>query len=167
VAVVNDTFYVIGGKEGVNAIGESAPGNLANEQYTPFGYGTPDPSYVPPDITPPEIVVLSPENRTYYTVDVALNFTVNESVSSMRYTLDDENLVEISGNTTLIGLPYGSHNLKVYATDAADNTGVSETINFTIAEETESFPVVPLAASVATVAVVSVALLVYFKKRKK
>jgi hypothetical protein len=164
IAVVNDTFYVIGGHT------YSFPGNYApvalNEQYVPMGYGTPDPSYVPPDVTPPEIAVLSPENRTYYTVDVALNFTVNEPVSSMHYTLDDENF-EISGNTTLIGLPYGSHNLTVYATDAADNTGASETINFTIAEEPEPFPTTLVAtASAATATMIGIILLVYFKKRK-
>jgi hypothetical protein len=165
VAVLNDTFYAIGGHT-YSFPGDYAPVAL-NEQYVPIDHGTPDPSYVPPDVTPPEIAVLSPENRTYHTVDVALNFTVNEPVSSMRYTLDGENLVEISGNTTLIGLPYGSHNLTVYATDAADNTGSSETVYFTIAEEPEPFPVTPVAtASVATIAVVSVGLLVYFKKRK-
>ena len=165
IAVVNDTFYVVGGHT------YSFPGSYApvalNEQYVPISYGTPDPSYVPPDITPPEIAVLSPENRSYYMVDVALNFTVSEPVSSMRYTLDGENLGEISGNTTLTGLPYGSHNLTVCATDAADNTGFSETIHFTIAEETKPFPTTLVAAaSVATAVVVGVGLLVYFKKRK-
>jgi N-acetylneuraminic acid mutarotase len=166
VAVLNDTFYAIGGHT-YSFPGDYAPVAL-NEQYVPISYGTPDPSYVPPDVTPPEIAVLSPENVTYYTVDVALNFTVNESVSSMSYALDGENFVEISGNTTLIGLPYGSHNLTVYATDVAGNIGTSETINFTIAEEPKPFPVAPIAvASVATVAVVGVGLLVYFKKRKR
>jgi N-acetylneuraminic acid mutarotase len=165
IAVVNDTFYVIGGH--TYASYGYAPVAL-NEQYVPIGYGTPDPSYVPPDITPPEIAVLSPENRTYHTVDVTLNFTVNEPVSSMRYTLDGENLVEISGNITLTGLSYGLHNLTVYATDVADNTGSSETINFTIAKEPEPFPTAPVAAaSVAIVAVVGVGLLVFFKKRKR
>jgi hypothetical protein len=171
VAVINDILYAIGGRtynypypdDNYFTVTEQA----VNEQYTPIGYGTPDPSYVPPDITPPEIAVLSPENKTYYATDITLNFTVNEPVSSMRYTLDGETLVEISGNITLTGLPYGSHNLTVYATDAADNTGVSETITFTVAEEPEPFPVAPVAAaSIASVAFVATAILVYFKKRK-
>jgi len=41
-AVVDDVIYVIGGGYGW---GYSAN---VNEQYIPFGYGTPDPSYVPP-----------------------------------------------------------------------------------------------------------------------
>jgi len=170
VAVVNDILYAIGGRsynypfpdDNYFTVTEQA----VNEQYTPFGYGTPDPSYVPPDSTAPEITVLSPENKTYYTANVTLNFTVNEPVSLMRYTLDGETAVEISGNTTLTGLSYGAHNLTVSAFDAAGNMGASETVFFAIAEP-EPFPVGPLAAaSVASIAVVGVALLVYFKKRK-
>jgi hypothetical protein len=119
---------------------------------------------VPPDVISPEIAVASPENKTYYTADVALNFTVNEPVSSMRYRLDGENF-EVSGNTTLAGLAYGGHNVTVYAVDTAGNTGASETVVFTVAEE--PFPAAPVAAaSVATIAIVGVGLLVYFKKRK-
>jgi hypothetical protein len=158
-AVVNDVVYAIGGGHGWGFI------DNANEQYIPFGYGTPDPSYVPPDTTPPEIAVTSPENKTYYAADVALNFTVNEPVSSMRYVLDGESF-EVSENITLSGLAYGRHNVTVYAVDVASNNGASETIIFTVAEE--PFPVVPIAtASVTVVAVVGVGLLVYFKKRKR
>ena len=168
VAVVNDILYVIGGfteiyTEPLNWYSSLRTVYAANEQYTPFGYGTPDPSY---DGTAPEITVASPENKTYYTTDVALNFTVNEPVSSMHYKLDGETF-EISGNTTLTGLSYGMHNLTVHATDAADNTGSSEVITFTVAEEPEPFPAAPVAAaSVATIAVVGVGLLVYFRRRK-
>jgi N-acetylneuraminic acid mutarotase len=176
VAVVNDKLYAIGGftMKGVG-IDEylrtydwyEQTWYATNEEYTPFGYGTPDPSYVPPDTAPPEIAVASPQNRTYYATDVALNFTVNEPASSMRYVFDGENL-GVSGNMTLAGLAYGVHNVTVYAVDMAGNIGTSETISFTIAEEPELFPVVPVAAaSVASVALIGVGLLVYFKKRKR
>jgi N-acetylneuraminic acid mutarotase len=166
IAVVNDTLYVIGGHT-YNSFGGSYAPVAWNEQYVPLRYGTPDPSYVPPDLTPPEIAVLSPENITYYTVDVALNFTVNETASSIRVMLDGE-VFEVSENTTLTGLVYGSHNLTVYATDAADNTGSSETVNFTIAKEPEPFPITLVAAtSVASIAAVIVGLLVYFKRYKR
>jgi hypothetical protein len=165
VAVVNDVFYVVGGRSGQVSPFTWVDPSAVNEQYTPFGYGSPDPSY---DGTAPEIAVLSPENMTYYTTDVALNFTVNEPSSWMRYSLDGNTTVEISGNTTLTELSYGSHNVTVYTTDAAGNAGTSETIIFTVAEETEPFPTAPVAgASVATVAVVGVGLLLYFKKRKR
>jgi hypothetical protein len=83
----------------------------------------------------------------------------------MYYNLDNENITEISGNTIITKLTLGQHNLTLYATDDAGNTGVSQTIHFKVAEE--SFPTLPVAvASVASVAIVGAGLLVYFKKRK-
>jgi hypothetical protein len=165
VAVVNELFYVIGGfTETFDMFWNSYITLYAtNEQYTPFGYGTPDPSY---DGTAPEIAVVSPENKTYYTANVTLDFTVNEPVFSVHYKLDGETAVEISGNTTITGLAIGAHNLTVSAFDAAGNMGASETVFFTIAEP-EPFPTVLVAtASGASVAIIAVGLLVYFKKRK-
>jgi N-acetylneuraminic acid mutarotase len=170
-AVVNEKIYAIGGNTVTTSPGAypaypdvSFTQYATNEQYTPFGYGTPDPSY---DGTAPEITVTSPQNRTYHAADVALNFTVNEP-ASLRYTLDGENAVEISGNTTLSGLAYGTHNLTVYATDAAGNTGASETITFTVAEEPEPFPTALVAtASGAAGAVIVIGLLAYFRKRQR
>ena len=167
VAVVNDILYAIGGRsynypfpdDNYFTVTEQA----VNEQYTPIGYGTPDPSY---DGAAPEISVASPENRTYYTVDVALNFTVNEPVSSMRYELDGETVGEVSGNTTLTGLSYGLHNVTVYAIDAAGNTGTSETISFTVAKEPEPSPATLVAVtSAVTVTAVGISLMVYLRKR--
>jgi N-acetylneuraminic acid mutarotase len=166
VAVVNDAIYVIGGGTATNwFVGTFGP-SAVNEKYAPVGYGTPDPSYVPPDITAPEIAIVSPENKTYFTTDVALDFTVNEPVSSMRYTLDGETF-EVSGNTSLSGLAYGGHNVTVYAVDVAGNMGTSETITFSTAEEPEPFPTeLAITASGASVAVAGLGLLVYFKKHK-
>lgn len=155
VAVVNDQIYAIGGAQGMYSP------LSANEQYTPFGYGTPDPSY---DGTPPEITLISPENKTYHKTSIPLEFSVNEPVSWMRYNLDNENFTEISGNTTLTGLSFGSHNLTVYATDDAGNMGVCQTIHFKVEEP---FPTTLVIAFVTSVAVIGVGLLVYFKKRKR
>ncbi len=72
-------------------------------------------------------------------------------------------------------VPLGSHNLTMYVRDLAGNTGASETVNFTIASETEPksdsdpalFPKVPIAAvSLAVIALVAAGLLVYHKKHK-
>jgi N-acetylneuraminic acid mutarotase len=158
VAVVNDQIYVIGGTRNMYYRSN------ANELYTPFGYGTPDPSYVPLDSAVPEVSVLSPENKTYYTPDIQLNLTVNEPDLWMRYNLDNENITEISGNTTITGLSLGAHNLTVYATDEAGNTAACKTIHF---EVQEPFPTTLVLASVTTAAVVSIGLLVYFRKRGK
>jgi hypothetical protein len=120
------------------------------------------------DTTPPSISVLSMAFKTYETPDAPLNFAVNEPFSQLKYSLDGQANVTIAGNTTLLNLPNGEHNLTVYATDTAGNTGTSETINFTVAEETESepFPATIVIASIITVAIVCLGLLVYFKKRK-
>jgi N-acetylneuraminic acid mutarotase len=158
-AVVNDQIYVIGGSRYWGRT------ETTNELYIPLGYGNPDPSYVVPDSTAPEVSVLSPENKTYYTTDIELNLIVSEPDLWMRYNLDNENITEILGNTTINGLYFGAHNLTVYATDEADNTGASETIYFNV-EVPEPFPTTMVLVSVVTVTIIGVGLLVYFKKRK-
>jgi hypothetical protein len=130
--------------------------SAVNEQYTPFGYGT----------VPPIIDVASPENRNYMSSEIALNFTVNRHVEWIGYSLDGKENVTATGNTTLTGLSAGLHNITVYAKDELGNTGASEVVVFSVAQE--SFPAVPVAAaSVATIAVMGVGLLVYFKKRNR
>jgi hypothetical protein len=119
------------------------------------------------DTTPPTVSILQSENETYAELEVPLNFTVNESVSQISYVLDGQENVTIDGNTTLTGLTNGPHNLTIYAWDNAGNIGVSETVTFTVAEP-EPFPTAPVAvASVATVSLVGVGLLIHFKKRKR
>jgi hypothetical protein len=127
-----------------------------------------DTIYFSIDLTAPNISILSPENKTYtvtsnITADVPLDFTTDEDDSQVTYRLDGQNAVPIAENTTLIGLPVGSHNLTMYVQDLAGNTGVSETVNFTIAPETglksdsmpELLPIV--AAASASAAVVALA----------
>jgi len=114
------------------------------------------------DTVSPHISVLSPRNETYLS-ETPLNFTVNEPVSQMAYSLDGNDNVTVVSNSTLMGLSAGGHNVTVYATDLAGHSGVSEIITFTVAEP---FPTVG-GASGASVASVGVALLVYFKKHKK
>ena len=161
---VDELIYVIGGRTGQSGYITDMKASTVNEQYTPFGYGAPDPSI---DKTAPKIVVSSPENKTYYNVNLTLSFAVNETTPRISYSLDGLDNVTVAGNATLSGLPIGVHNVTVYAWDAAGNGGASETLTFTVAEP-EPFPVAPVAvASAVSVAVVSVALLVYFKKRKR
>lgn len=122
------------------------------------------------DTTPPSISIISPENKTYTSSDVNLTFTLGEKASWIGYSLDGQYNVSITGNTTLNGLSYDSHNLTIYVTDKTGNKGASETITFILTEETEPEPfetALVAAASVAIVAVVGVGLLVYFKKRKR
>ena len=122
------------------------------------------------DTVPPEVSVLSLQNRTF-TSDVPLDFDVNELVTQAAYSLDGEDNVTVAWGDTLSGLSYGLHNVTIYVWDVAGNIGASETATFTIAKETEPpapFPTVPVAAaSVASAAVVGAGLLVYFKKHKR
>ncbi len=117
------------------------------------------------DTTPPGIAISSPENKSYSTTDIPLNFAVNELFTQATYSLDGKDNVTIAGNKTLTGLSVGGHNITVYAWDAAGNLGTSETIAFTIA--LEPFPTTLIIASVIAVSVVGIGLLVYFKKRKR
>lgn len=151
VTVVNDKLYVIGGGHNI-----FAKDSTVVMQYTPFGYGT----------VPPAVSVISPENKTYVAGNVSLAFTVNKSVLWMGYSLDEQETVSITGNTTIAGLSNGLHNITVYANDTFGNTGASQTIQFSIAKEPELSPTTWLIASVMLIAVISVSLIVYFKKHK-
>lgn len=136
-----------------------------------------DTVYFSIDLTPPNVSILSPVNKAYTVANITearipLDFTVDENVSQVAYSLDGQNDTVIAGNTTLTGLPIGSHNVTVEAVDLAGHAGASETVNFTVAEdleiqpEPEPFPTTLVIASVATVAVIGAGLIVYFKKRK-
>jgi N-acetylneuraminic acid mutarotase len=152
IGVVNDVLYVIGGTGRVSI----APDVAINEKYTPFGYGS----------RLLVVRILSPEeNKTYPSSSASLAFTLSENASWMGYSLDGEDNVTITGNTTLSGLSNGLHNVTVYARDEFENTGASETISFSV---DVPFPTaLVVAASGASIAIISVGLLFYFKKRKR
>ena len=119
------------------------------------------------DTVAPSVLVLSPENSTYKASKASLNFTINEPFSEVEYCLDGQENMTISGNTTLTGLPNGDHNVTVYATDEAGNSGASETVFF-IVDAPSPFPTTLVtASSIAVVAVVGAGLLVYFRKRRR
>jgi hypothetical protein len=122
--------------------------------------------FVTGDQSPPKVMLLSIENKTYDDSNILLNFTVNESCSQLSYVLDNQTNVTIDGNATLSDLSVGNHNVTVYAKDFAGNIGVSKTISFTVAkpESSESLSALLVIASVIVVAVVVIGLVVYFKK---
>jgi N-acetylneuraminic acid mutarotase len=160
VAVLNDILYVIGGyfypsylKDGVVI---QRPRTLSgmNEQYIPIGYSP-----------LPQVEIVSPVRETYNESSVSLVFTLNKPVNWLGYSLDGQDNVTVTGNTTLSELANGLHNITVYAKDEFENTGASETITFKI---DVPFPTALVAvASVAAVAVIGVGLLVYFRKRSR
>ena len=127
--------------------------------------GSSDMIYFTVDTTPPSISILSPENKTYETTDIPLNFTVDETVSWMAYSLNGQANVTVR-NITLTGLAVDAHSLTIYAMDEAGNTG-SEIIYFSIAKETEPFLRTWVETAVVSVAVVGLGFIVYFSKVKK
>lgn len=92
-----------------------------------------------------------------------MNFTVDEPVSQVAYSLDGQTNMTVVGNTALANLTYGKHNVTVYAWDAAGNIGASKTIDFTVAEP---FPSTLVFVTSVGIAVAVIGLVVYFKKRK-
>jgi len=84
-----------------------------------------------PHTPPPEIVILSPENKTYTVVDVPLTLTTNEATSWIGYSLDNTANETILGNTILL-LSEGKHSIVVYANDTSGNMGVSNKVYFTL-----------------------------------
>jgi parallel beta-helix repeat protein len=89
---------------------------------------------LPPDTTPPNIAILSPQNTTYYITSVPLTFTASEPASWCGYSLDGNANVTLAScaNTTLTSLGYSSHNVIVYANDTSGNMGVSNRVYFTV-----------------------------------
>ncbi len=118
------------------------------------------------DVSAPTIQVISPENRTYSTSSVPLNFVVDETTSLIWYGLDGQANVSIAGNTTLSNLSAGSHNIIVYAVDLAENTGSSEVVYFTIEiPGVQPFPIEVILA-IVIVAVIVVGIAAYFMRSR-
>lgn len=171
IAVVNDKLYVIGGifrfypiTFGWN-LNNDTP-SAANEEYTPAGYGTPDPSYLI-EVTPPKINVLSPINQTYNQTSVPLWFVVDKPVNFTSYSLDGKENVTIIGNADVTELSGGLHNITFYAEDSFGNIGASETVSFTVAVSA-SFPFMEVAVvAVAVVVAASAGLVLYWKRRRQ
>ena len=109
------------------------------------------------------IEVHLPANETFGTSNIPLNFTIDEPVSQVTYSLDGQENVTISGKATLTDLSNGEHNVTVYAKDKAGNIGSSETMAFTISKP-EPFPTF-LVAAISVAVVVVAGLLIYLKKR--
>ena len=53
------------------------------------------------------------------------------NVSWVGYSLDGKSIITIKGNTTLTGLPEGTHNITVFANDTLGNFGASPLVHFT------------------------------------
>ena len=160
----NETFWNIPNGEHSVVITALGGGGYAKDGLTWYSFQIATISVInfTVDATPPEVSILSPLNAMYYSSEIPFNFIVSEKPSLIRYSLDAQKNSTLYGNTTLTNLPNGEHKLIVYVWDVAGNVGVSET-----AFNIEPFPTALVAtASGASVAVIGVGLLVYFKRRK-
>lgn len=136
--------------------------------------GCSDTVYFVVDTIPCEIGILSPQNKTYSTTSVALDFTVNELTSWIAYNLDDRANMTVTGNVTLSELPDGSHNIIVYAKDVAGNIGASVMIYFSVNAQNiqKEEPFVPtfelyIGVTLAIVGVAVTGLVLYMKKKPR
>jgi parallel beta-helix repeat protein len=135
--------------------------------------GRSDTVYFSVDTVAPSIVVLSPQNTTYTTSSISLNFNVSEPTSWMGYSLDGQaNETVLTADTTISSLSDGPHSLIVYAKDAAGNTGVSEKMTFTVnAQASQGLLGIPLSiwigVAIIVIVVVMASLAVYFTKIRK
>jgi hypothetical protein len=95
----------------------------------------------------------------------------------MGYSLDRQENITITGNTTITGLTNGLHNITVYAKDKFENMGASETIYFNVTQPEPTEPKPPEAplftttdltiiAAVAVTVIIGIGFLAYFKKGK-
>jgi len=117
VAVLNDTFYAIGGNIRSN---DTDTAVAINERYTPRGF------------LPPYPYILSPKNMSYNVDSVELIFTLNEPSSLIRYSLNGQTNVTIAGNVTVSDLPDDVYSVTVYAEDAAGNWITLEPAYFSV-----------------------------------
>jgi parallel beta-helix repeat protein len=141
--------------------------NIGDTPYLLYGANKDDFPLLPYG-SAPGIFIDSPESKTYSTKDITLEFTVSEPTSWIKYSLDGQANVTITGNTTLTGLSEGTHNIVMYAEDLDGLTGMSETIYFTISQgaESDSIPITWIIGAI--VIVIGVALLIYmFRLRRK
>jgi hypothetical protein len=122
---------------------------------------------------PPSIVILSPENKTYETADLPLNFTVNKPMKWAGYSLDEKENITVTGNSTITSLTDGFHSITVYANDTSGNIGASQTMNFSVDKPIVIKPlnstqtIITVAVAIAVVVAIGVGLQIYRKKHKR
>jgi len=118
--------------EGNHTLNYYSTDNAGNEE----GVST---AYVAIDLTPPALNLLSPQNQSYGTGDVDLNYASSDLYSGVErvwYSLDGGQNLTLGGNTTLDNLSDGSHSITLYANDTAGNLNSAST-SFSVDTATE------------------------------
>jgi hypothetical protein len=112
---------------------------------------------------PPQVSILSPRNETLFLSNNQLTLSVSEPVSWLKYSLDGQANVTVTGNASLSWVPSGSHSLTVYACDKSGNVGASDTVQFTVATVTWEWSAIVL----IPIASVCTGLFVVLKRRRR
>jgi hypothetical protein len=118
------------------------------------------------DRTAPSVSVLPSENVSS-TSEIPLNIVLNEDCPKIAYSLNGQQNVTVTGNSTLPNLDAGQYNVTCYVWDMAGNMGTSETANFTVAEmpntpeEVNDSLILPAAAVMSMLVVFGVGVLLY------
>jgi hypothetical protein len=88
------------------------------------------------------IKVISPQQTTYNSNTVPLNFTSYKPLTWAGYSLDQNLVVDCLDNANIPNLSNGTHSLRIYGTDGSGNNYASQSIVFSINDK--SPPVVTL-----------------------
>ncbi|CAD6491511.1 MAG: Right handed beta helix region [Candidatus Argoarchaeum ethanivorans] len=125
----NGTWAEVSEPNGVNTVENYVYANITEFSiFAPLG-----------NVIPINITITSPENTTYASTCVRLNFTVKPEGTALAwigYSLDGGPNVTIAGNTTVfdaLGVtPPCDHNIVVYASDTHGNMAASNMVYFTM-----------------------------------
>jgi parallel beta-helix repeat protein len=112
----------------------------------------------------PIIEILSPQNETYSSSSVPLNFTVSETTSWIGYCLDGKSNTTINGNATLSDLPDGTHDLVIYIHDSYGNPEASARIYFAVSAQQVWFLFLEILAGVLVALVVGAVLIMRLRR---
>ncbi|MCJ7423312.1 right-handed parallel beta-helix repeat-containing protein [Candidatus Bathyarchaeota archaeon] len=112
----------------------------------------------------PIIEILSPQNETYSSSSVPLNFTISETTSWIGYCLDGKSNTTINGNATLSDLPDGTHDLVIYIHDSYGNPEASARIYFAVSAQQVWFLFLEILAGVLVALVVGAVLIMRLRR---
>ncbi len=135
-------------------------------------------TYTTSDVTLHFYVWESVEHNIYYSLDKQEMKSVDNLTVNREYDLNagknpEIMVADLRGYCVLTNLSNGWHNLTIYEISnySLDNSQIvhsaSTQFKIEIPPRPESFPVMPITASIGFVTIVSVSLLIYFKKHKR
>ncbi len=87
------------------------------------------------------VSVVSPQNTTYATNEVPLQFTATQNFTIASYSLDNQENVTIFDNATLTEIVNGVHTIVVFVEDEQGNITASETVHFNVEVEYVGFEI--------------------------